>query len=216
MAFPTDWVVSKQNGSTGVDLDGSSPIIAGGSLFIDAVMSPERVSLYNNTYAFGQTAGLIRSIVQVAALTTTGTERVGFAFMQNSPTLYGPADMGYGAFMSGTNGFGSPRIAIVKFTIGLPSTPTELAFTTSFIAPTLGSNFVFEVQWAADLGMYGGTLITVRYGTGTSFGSLADVLTFTDTSSPIITSAYESLAFSFFGTGHFRTLFDETYIYQAI
>ena len=214
--FPSDWTVSKENGSTGVDLEGTTPIISGGSLFIDAVMAPERVSLYNTTYPFGQTAGLIRSIMQVVDLTTTGAERAGFTFMQNSPTLYGPTDIGYGAFMSGTNGFGSPRIAIVKFTTGLPATPTELAFTTSFTAPTLGSNFVFEVQWAADLGMYGGTLITVRYGTGTNFGSLVDVVTFTDTSSPIITSAYESLAFSFFGTGHFRTLFDETSIYQSV
>ncbi len=212
--FPGDWIINKQQGSTLVTLETVTPIVVNGSLAINATVAPERVSLRNTTYVNGLTAGYTRSVLRVVTLTTTGEERVGFAFMQNAATLYTGTDAGYAVLMNGLTGFGTPRITIVKFTAGLPTLPTELASTTSFTPPTLGSNFVFEAQWIADMGIFGGTQIIARYATGTSFGSLADVLTFTDTSTPIITSSFEGLAFSKAGTGTFRVLYDETSIYQ--
>ncbi len=216
MTFPADWSVTKIQGITGVNLETASPIVPNGSLFINATLAPERTVLQNMTYPIGLTAGRMRSILNVTHLTTTGEERVGFTFMQNAASIHGVTDAGYGVFMNGLTGFGSPRISVVKFLTGLPATPIELASTTSFTAPTLGSNFVFEVQWIADIGVYGGTQIIARYFTGTNFSLLVDEITIVDTVSPIITSGFESLALSFAGTGQFRVLWDETRIFEIV
>lgn len=217
MAYPANWTTNKIQGSTTVATELLTPIIGNGSIAINATVSPERVTLQNTTYVNGLTAGRIRSIGRVTHLTSTGEERFGFTFMQNNPTIHGVTDAGYGVFLNGITALGgTPRLSVAKFTTGLSAVPTELASTTSFTPPTIGSNFVFEAQWIADIGLYGGTQIIVRYGTGTSFASLVDEITIIDTVSPIITSAYESLAFSFAGTGQFRVLYDETYIYEIV
>jgi hypothetical protein len=214
MAFPGDWVTNKIDSGTLVVLEGATPIVGSGSLKINATVTTERVTLYNTTYTNGLTAGYIRSNMRIPVHSTTGEARAGFAFMQNVATINGVTDTGYAAFLSSDNGLTSPRIHVVKFTTGLPNSPTDLASTTSFTAPTIGSNFCFEVQWIADVGVFGGTQIIVRYCTGLSFASLVDVITVVDTSSPIITSSFETIAFAKQHTGTFQALYDETRIYE--
>lgn len=217
MSYPANWNTNKIQGSTTISTETTTPIVGNGSIAINATVSPERVTLQNTTYINGLTSGKIRSICQVTNLTSTGEERFGFTFMQSSPTIYGVTDAGYGVLFNGITSLGgTPRLSVVKFTTGLPNTPIELASSVAFTNPTLGGNFVFEAQWITDLGTYGGVQIIVRYGLGTNFASLSDKITIIDTTSPLITSAYESLALSFSGTGQLRVLYDETYIYQIV
>jgi len=214
MTFPTQWTQNKQQGSTVIALNTGTPIVSSGSLRMNATVSPEAITLQNTTYTNGLIAGRMRTILRVDTLSTTGTEEVGFVFMQNNPTMYNGVDLGYGVFLSAQNGLTTPRITIVKYTAGLPASPSELAFTTSFTAPTLGNPFVFEAEWIANLAVLGGTDIRARYAPGTNFASLAQVVAFTDTSSPILVSSTESLACSFRGTGQMVVCWDETSIYQ--
>lgn len=215
MSFPGNWhIFFNQGSSTLVDRDADTPIIAAGSLEIDMTLAPERVSLYNDLYSNGQTSASMRSIFRITTLTTTAIERVGFVFMQNAATIDGVLDAGYGVFMNAGNGLTSPYINLVKYTTGLPATPTELATTSSFSPPDLDDDYMLSVSWVSDIGIIGGTQVVVKYALGTDFGDLVQVLEYADTSSPIITSSFESLAASFEGLGEFRILIDETSIFQ--
>jgi hypothetical protein len=215
MSFPANWFVSyNQGSSTLVTRDTDTPIIATGSLEIDMILAPERVSLYNDLYSNGQTSASMRSIFRITTLTTTTIERVGFVFMQNAATIDGVLDAGYGVFMNAGNGMSSPYISLVKYTTGLPAVPTELAITTSFDIPELDDDFCLWVGWVSDIDIIGGTQVYVKYAFGTNFLDLEQVLEYADTSSPIITSSFESLAASFEGSGEFRILVDETSIFQ--
>jgi hypothetical protein len=216
MSFPGNWVIAKEQGSTLVELINDTPIVAGSSLKIHITDDPDRVSLYNTLYSNGQISASMRSIFRITDLITSSIERVGFVFMQNAATIDGVLDAGYGVFMNAGNGMSSPYMSIVKYTTGLPATPIELAATTSFAVPSLDDDFCLWAGWVSDIDIIGGTQIYVKYAFGTDFLDLDQVLEYTDTSSPIITSSFESLAVSFEGSGEFRILIDETSIFQII
>ncbi len=217
MGFPTDWVIGSLNSSTIVDIDQITPIVLAGSLYIDITDEPERVTLYNNTYANGLTAGTIRSIFRITDLVTTGIERVGLVFMQNSPSISDLLDTGYGVFLNAGNGLSDPFVSISKFTTGLHTPPADnLLTTTTFTPPTLDDDFMLEVAWISDLGVLGGTQIYVRYALGTDFGDLTLIMEYLDTTTPIVATSFESLAVGFDGSGHLRVLIDETSIYEIV
>lgn len=216
MSFPGTWHVSQQQISSTIALDNATPIVLAGSLGIEAVTGPERISLYNSLYTPGLTAGAIQSIFRITTLTTTGTERVGFVFMQNNPTLYGGSDVGYGVFFNAGNNLSSPSLSIVKYLTGLPATPIVLINTTSFDVPALGEDFMIRAQWISSLGILGGTQIQAYYAVGTDFLDVSRVLETVDTTSPIVTTSYESLAFSFQGPGDFHVLCDETSVFEVV
>jgi hypothetical protein len=217
MGFPTDWDISKVQSSTTLDIDQLSPIILGGSLFVDSIDAPERVTLHNTTYTNGLTSGSIRSIIRVTDLTTTAIERVGFVFMQNAPSMSGLVDAGYGVFLNAGNGLSSPFLSISKFTTGLHAPPLDDLLTLmSFDAPLLGEDFVLEAEWISDAGVLEGTQIYVRYALGTNFADLELMMEHLDDTSPLITTATESLAVAFSGIGHFRVLYDETSIFEVV
>jgi hypothetical protein len=214
MSFPGDWQTNSNQLSTVIALDYTTPLVEDASLGIDATVGPERVTLQNNLYTRGLTAGAYQSIFRVTSLTTTSTERVGFVFMQNNPTISGMSDVGYGVFLNAGNNMSTPYVSIVKFTSGLSSTPTELTTSVSIPAPGLNDDFVLRAVWVASLPILGGTQIRAFYALGTDFDNLAEVADVIDTSSPITTTSDESLAFSFDGPGEFHVLIDETSIFE--
>lgn len=210
MTFPLNWVINKSDGATDVSIEQALAIVGYGSLSITTV-NPDRVTLYNNTYVPGLFAGTIGTMIQIPVHTAVSRCYVGFVFMQNIPQINTVISAGYGVFFSALSGLTSARISIVKFLTGLPASPVELAFTTSFTPPILGGNFVFATLWTTS---FAGTSITAQYALGTNFSSLVSLLSATDMSSPIVTTAYESLAVSSTGTGTFTALIDNTSIYD--
>jgi hypothetical protein len=212
MTFPLNWNIYKADGATTVSIEQSLAIIGHGSLNITTV-NPDRVTLYNNSYTPGLLAGTIGTIINIPVHIATARCYVGLVFMQNVPQINLVTSAGYGVFFSALSGLTSPRISIVKFTTGLPTSPVELAFTTSFTPPTLGGNFVFSALWTSS---FAGTSIIAQYALGTNFTALSSVLTVNDVTSPIVTTSYESLAVSSTGTGTFTALFDQTSIYDLV
>jgi hypothetical protein len=211
----SDWVISKNQPSTIVTTNTAAPIVNSGSLEIVSTVSPERVTLRNTLYTNGLENGRIQSIISPRTWTSNTREYVGFVFMQNNATAYNVADTGYGVFFSALSALGSPRISVVKYTAGLPASPTELSFTTSFTPPTIGNNFVFEAEWITDPYAALDVRIKAKYATGTNFGSMTTLLDTRDTSSPFFTSSFESVATTFNGSsGTLQVLYDSTSIFS--
>lgn len=210
MTFPLDWLQYKTQGSTDISIDQSTPIIGHGSLTVNTIAA-DRVTLHNTTYINGLLLGTMQSIFKITTHTSVSRAYTGFVFMQDNPDVSLITSVGYGVFFSSLSGLTSSRISIVKFTTGLPASPTELAFTTAFTPPTLGSNFVLSAIWTSS---FAGTSIIVEYATGTSFLNLLALLNVNDSVSPIVTTSYESLAVSSTGTGTYNVLFDETSIFE--
>jgi hypothetical protein len=196
MAFPTDWIVNKEQPSTVVAINASTPINSVGSLrvFVDSTLQ-DRISLQNNTYPNGLLAGRMQSKFRIDQYESISFSEVGFTFMMNSPTLFSPFDEGYGAFVVLDPSFPASiaEVEIVKYTSGLPIFPTILASAT-ITPPNFGETYVFEVDWVSDFSVLAGTLVTVRYALGDDFLLLDEVLSYTDTSSPLLISTTEGLA----------------------
>ena len=70
-------------------------------------------------------------------------------------------------------------------------TPTLLDTTGINVGASPTSTFAIEVEWKANVSIFGGTSIICRY--GATLGSMTDVLEFVDESSPLVTSSAEGL-----------------------
>ena len=92
-------------------------------------------------------------------------------------------------------------------------TPTTLDTAGINVGSSPTSSFALEVEWKADLGIFGGTFITCRY--GPTLGSMVDVLEFVDESSPLLTSFAEGLFVFRSGISTVgQVIFDDTTVYQ--
>ena len=92
-------------------------------------------------------------------------------------------------------------------------TPTtlETAGINAGSSPT--STFALEVEWKADLSIFGGTFITCRY--GATLATMTDVLEFVDESSPLLTSFAEGLFVFRSGISTVgQVIFDDTSVYE--
>ena len=217
MTFPTDFVISQEQPSTFIHIEPVIPIVDNGSLIFSATDAPERSFVKKNTYTSGiNTAGRIRSVFRIDSIVSSGDEEVGFSFMMNNASVRTPSDAGYAVLLTtGSDSFGlvNPRVIITKYAGGLAGVPAELA---SVSVPTVfGGPFVMEAEWVNDVPQFGGVVIKVRYANGTDFGTMTEVLSFTDTVSPIITSSHEGLVFNYHDlSGQFNVKVDETSVFQ--
>jgi hypothetical protein len=197
MAFPTDYVVNRENASpiTLVSIDNTTPIVGLGSLntvISDTGALTERLTIQNNTYSNGLTAGRIRSIIEISTLTTDNIGHVGFVCMQNSVTAYNTNDAGYAVVVSGDNGLSTTEVSIVKYNNVFTASPSFLDVASTGVA--LNTPFVFQMDWISDFPLLGGTLIRGYIGTNsTDFNDLVQVVEATDVSSPLVSTISEGL-----------------------
>jgi hypothetical protein len=191
MVFPTDWVIQKENPSTIVGIDGSTPIVGLGSMQVFVTDAPERVAIQNNTYTNGILDGRIRANVRIDDMTTDVIDHVGFVCMQSAPTIDGASDEGYGLVLSGDNGLSTATVNLVKYTNGFQS----LIILDSVSAGSLGigTPFVFQLDWVEEALLNGVVLKGYIGVTTVDFNDLVQVVEFTDTSSPLTTSVAEGL-----------------------
>src|SRR6202008_1171249 len=83
-------------------------------------------------------------------------------------------------------------LVLRKTTGGLFSTSYTLLDTTGIdVGASETDTFAIEVEWKADLDIFGGTQIICRY--GVDLDNLVDVLEYVDEDSPLLTSAAEGL-----------------------
>lgn len=93
---------------------------------------------------------------------------------------------------------------------------TELASMTYPTTVSVGSLHSIELQWISSLPQLGGTFLIVRTGTQVDYSDLTSQLSYTDTSSPLLTTVGEGL-FAYFKGGSSvlkQFIFDETKLYQ--
>ena len=197
MVFPTDWVVNKEDASTVTVNDASTPIAGVASLqtqIVNAGPVTERMTLQNSTYTNGITEGRMRAKMRVDTMSSIDSQGyVGFACMQNSPTVFTGTDQGYGVIVSAGTGLSAPAVSIIKWTTGFPTFPVVLD-SVSVPGLLIGQSFVFQMDWVFDLGLLGGTILRGYIGTNTTdFNDLIEVVTFTDTIAPLVFSVTESL-----------------------
>lgn len=108
----------------------------------------------------------------------------------------------------------SNTLNLYKFDAGLfDDTPTLLETSGVNVSASPTSTFAIEVEWKADLTIFGGTFITCRY--GATLGSMIDILEYVDESSPLLSSSAEGLfayrsGISVVG----QAIFDDTTLYS--
>lgn len=221
MAFPTDWVVNRENASpiTLVNIDNIAPIDGVGSLHTtidDASAITERLTIQNNTYSNGLLAGRMRSVIEIDDLNTDDISMIGFLCMQNSLTAYNTNDAGYGLVLS--TGVAPQVVSLIKYNNTITNSPFILDTSMDSAGVNFDEPFVFQLDWVSDFALLGGTLLRGYIGTNTTdFNDLIQVVEFTDVSSPILTSTTESLFQAVFNTSiatNFEARWDNTSIFQ--
>lgn len=164
------------------------------------------IFLVTPTYVRGHVMGRLQSLMRVDSDLNHG----GIYFLASQAT--GISGTG-SAYMFGTTGINN-TLVLRKTTGGLFSTSSSLLDTTGInVGTSPTSAFAIEVEWKADVALFGGTSIICRY--GATLGSLVDVLEFVDESSPLTSSNAEGL-FSFVaGSGVVgQSIFDDTSLYH--
>lgn len=207
MTFPIDYLISKEIPSTVVEIETSTPIEGTGSLRTHLTTVPpmlERVSIVNTTYTNGILAGRMRAVVQVDVAVSSSPVFVGFACMQNSPTIHQLTDTGYMIGVSIGAGFTPTNLIIGKYTAGVTSFPTLLSsLPTTVLA---GIPFVLQMDWITTV-LVGGIRLRSYIGLATTdFDDLVLVGEVDDVTAPYTTSVAEGMVAGTFETSGFHEL----------
>lgn len=172
---------------------------AGGSKGAGAVF------LVTPTYVRGHVMGRLQTVMRVDSDLTLG----GMYFLASQDT--GIAGAG-SAYMFGPNG-ALNTLVLRKTSGGLyTGSPTTLDTTGIDVGASPTDTFALEVEWKADLDIFGGTSIICRY--GVDLDHLNNVLEYVDELSPLLVSSAEGLFAFRSGTSVVgQAIFDDTSLY---
>jgi len=165
------------------------------------------VFLVTPTYVRGHVMGRLQTLMRVDSDVTLA----GIYFLASQAT--GIAGAG-SAYMFGPGG-ALNTLKLQKTSGGLfaasPTTLHTIPVNVGASDPT--DTFALEVEWKADLNIFGGTSIICRY--GVDLNNLADVLEYVDETSPLLASSAEGLFAFRSGTSVVgQAIFDDTSVYN--
>ena len=192
-----DWDVYNPANYNTINIDVSNVIIGVGSLRFDGVFGLTKrpvnmVPKVTSDLPHSLLKGKMRQLVKVVAL-GGGDNSVGIAALQSVRDITVTGTSAYLAeFVPVSN-----LVRLSKITNGLPGAFTTLA--SAAFSIVLNGIYALEFEWVVDLIELGGTRLIVRTGTALDFSDLTQALSFTDTSSPLQTTAGEG-PFADFGT----------------
>ena len=220
MAF-IDWDQYSSGSTIAMANDTVIPIAGGGSLFFDSSGSGNRQAHMSVSTSSGInkgfTQGEIRTICNVASF--TAGFRTGIICLQSQDDVSGIVGSCYTLNMqSRTSSAIDFRLVLNKHTTGLQNVTTLLDETINSLS-TLGTDFVMELEWVANLPGLGGTQLTVSFGNNTQdFNNLVTQFIVLDTTSPILTSAGEGVFCKLLSTSteQVDVRFDNTEIFSLV
>lgn len=220
MAF-IDWDQYSTGSTIAMANDTVSPIADTGSLFFDSSGSGNRQAHMSVSASSGInkgfTKGKIRTICNVASF--TAGFQAGIVCLQSQDDVSGVVGSCYTLNMrSRTASAIDFRLVLNKHTTGLQNVTTLLDETANGLS-TLGTDFVMELQWIADLPGLGGTQLVVSFGNNTQdFNDLVPQFVVLDTTSPILTSVGEGVFCKVISasTEQVDVRFDETEIFSLV
>jgi hypothetical protein len=201
----SDWEVYKSSGSLGVAIDTATPLVGSGSLQMVLSLSTGRCNLrLSSAHSRGFLKGKVRTLLQPNSAGTT--LKMGLYCMASQADI--TTDGSFYRLM-----WYNGAVRLDKPTSGIDHSPTEL--TSSAYSLSAGQTIALELEWAYDLAEWGGTRLVGRVGSATDFSDLAEVIAYTDTSTPLSTSVGEGL-FSYTTSGAKTVLGDETTIFELL
>jgi hypothetical protein len=164
------------------------------------------IFLVTPTYTRGFVLGRLQTLMRVDSNTTNA----GIYFMASQATGITGAGNAYTCGVNLTNN----TIELRKLNAGLSdATPTILHTSGTVVGTAPTSTFALEVEWKADLGIFGGTHITCRY--GATIATLATIFVYVDESSPYLVSSAEGLFLTRSGiTTVGQVVYDDTSVFQ--
>lgn len=176
-----------------------TPITGTGSLRVQQFSVTESlINMYRSGYTLGVLKGRFRSVFRPLAFAGITNYSAGFVFMQSQLNLTGGTGAAYFAHLTVQAGGTNAKFIIRKFlATGLQTNLT--APTTLYTGPSLGTilgqNTAFELEWDASSGTQ--CDITIRRNlNSTSFAGMTVETTLSDTTSPLIVTSGEGLAFT--------------------
>jgi hypothetical protein len=229
MAF-SDWEFNKFDGAEVVVIDTVTPINGAGSLQILGTGTSDQgyVSMNLTSTADpsrGRTMAKIQTIFQRNQPSGGGFDHgAGIYFMPSSVTPWVGGASCYWAGMS--NDGSTTRWTVIKFTNGIDaweaSTGAGVLATSLTNVTADGANTALEVEWN-DAPEFGGVRIVLRAATSgdTDFGNMTDLITITDTSTPLTNSG---IAEGFLiadvqgvgGSSQVKPKFDDTSVFSLV
>jgi hypothetical protein len=192
-----DWTFSKNRAGLTSAIDGTNPLVGAGSLLLTNTsdLSYANIQTMHCVYTAnkGFTRGRLRTLIKVHSSTVRGM--FGVYFMASQADVTASGSCYYATLVRDLNA-GTRTLRVDKVTSGLdqqyPSgTPTTFATVSS--AFSVDTTKALEVEWVSDAAVLAGTRIIVRTGDQTDFSDLAEVMDYTDTTSPLTTTVGEGL-----------------------
>lgn len=138
---------------------------------------------------------------------SSNSHQYGLVCMQSAGDLTGGSGSAYGLRWRGN------ALDLIKTTAGLAGFGTVA---TTALTQGTGVNAI-QLDWVSDQqAMLGGTALTGWYGTATDFSDLTEVLSYTDSSSPLTSTVNQGFFGGDFGNGNdFRYVLDTLSLYGA-
>jgi hypothetical protein len=188
-----DWTFCKSDADLIAAVDLSNPLVGSGSLRLSNVNDKSIASNVHGYYTAttGFVRGKIRSLVKVE--TASNRARAGLYCCASTPDLTATGSAYYTCLQADASG-GSRTIQLFKATAGFDQEPPGgLLANVAHAAFTIATTHCLELEWQIDATVLAGTRLIVRFGSQTDFSDLAEVLDYTDVSSPLVVSAGEGV-----------------------
>ena len=229
MAF-ADWEFFKRDGAESVIIDTGSPVVGAGSLQMTGTgtSSTGAATIHLTAVADsgrGRTQAKIQTVFQRNQPSGGGFDHgAGFYFMTSSTT---PWVGGASCYFAGMSNSGSTtEWALIKFTNGMDawegSTGATVLATSSTNVTADGANTAIEIEWN-DAPEFGGVKMVLRAAPSGDivFANMVDVITFTDTSSPLSSGVVEGLMIMDVqglapGPNQVAPRFDDTSVFELV
>ena len=219
MAF-ADWTSFGDSGGV-ASLETSSPLVGTGSLKLDSggggrvMILPTAAGPLLHGFNKGRLQSLIRVVEHTG--TSPNDKRVGFAFQVSNESLPLTNSAMYLVEFTASGGVTDLTTAqLVKRASSGLGTGSQVSVASAAVTVPFNTTFALEVDWVGDLGLVGGTLITARWKIGTDFTGLAELFSYTDTSSPLLVTDSEALFCAHDSGNDFAAIFDETSIFELV
>jgi hypothetical protein len=200
----SDWTVYKTSGEAAL-IDTSAPLVGSGSLKITTNTTGvvELVRADSGERAF--TKGRIRTLMKATGPLTNPWAGIYCMASQADLTATGSC---YCLVLGSAAG---NVVRIIKQTAGLDNGSGSVA--SAAFAVDVGTLYCLELEWDYDPVTWSGTRLSGRAGVQSDFSDLTELVTYTDTSSPLTTSVGEGIFVASFSASE-TYFFDKTTITQ--
>lgn len=212
----SEWTIYKNKILAKATLVTTSHIAGGASLVLsdNGQTNPQIVMMRTRTSEKAFLQGKMRTLIRADQSNGAGA---GFVFMTDREDVTGGVGNCYGLFYGKTRVAGTNEIVVSKFLDGLENPPISTLFYTTYSPVGV---FAFEVEWESDLGSVGGTRIIVRRSSSTvdtvTFDSLQEVYNDIDTTSPLVVTKGEGIAFHTRFGGSNQFILDKSSMIQTV